>query len=695
MYLGPTRTRRAGRSEPGRTARRLLAIAALLALFATACGGDTTGEAVVDLTEPSDLDADTASDDSSDGDAAVDTTASDEDDAAGDQGDAEAAEPEPTATPEPEPTATPEPTPTPEPAPVFWVDVLAAGDCMNTSELADGEVPTPIDCNELHEAEIFAVGTLDDGPDAPFPGEDALFEMADSMLCDDATTSFGGATWDVLPFPTFVLYPTEAEWAAGDRGILCTAGPREGSTYKIGTAAGGSIDSEDELLMRITATHPDLGEFDDFVIMSELESVEYATSFTDLTYDIPLRRPSVLAGGFMFNADIVGDTEPGNQLWTYLWEGGEPGTIELPVADFEYASTTTLGPSFVFAAREDADADWNLFALTQGEELAILGNDDADEHFPTFTPDASRVVFQRDRDLWITDIDGSNQIQLTDTPDNEWESSVSPDGQFIAFATDRDGNDEIYVMSIDGGEAINLTNSPADESWPIWSDDGSIIYFGTDRLSPEEDRNVVMMMRPDGSDQSWFSTFNANQALPLQPADAELADATYPTLDERVNYDLIEGEAGTVVEWVHTSERLRAMLPAGWRVAETEGGDSIAGFVAAPKPSEADQIWGSDQIIATLYEAPDYVEFVDQRFGTTLAYNNCDLADGPNENLDDPTLYTIGSIFDCDGAVVRVLALWDVEDGLGIVVEGQQDSLPDEQSDLDLLNEILLSINWR
>ncbi len=672
-----------------RTQRRMLSIVAALALVASACGGGTTGEAVVDLTQPGAVDEATQ-------DEATEVEASDvdSDDSTGNPADDEAIEDEATEADEPEPTAEPTPEPTPEPAPLFWADVLAAGDCFNPSELGEGDVPTPIDCDELHEEEIFAVGAFDDGPDAPYPGDDALFDIADSSVCDDATTSFGGASWSVLPFPTFVVYPNETEWAAGDRGILCTAGPRDGSTVKIGSAAGGSIDSDDQLLLRTSASHPDLGEFEDFIIMSELESIDFATSLTDLTYDLPLRRPSVLAGGFMFNADIVGDTEPGNKLWTYQWDGSPVSTIELPVPDFEYASTTTLGASFVFAAREDSDADWNLFALTQGQDVATLGNDDSNEQFPTFTPDAERVVFQRDGDLWITDLDGSNQTQLTDTAASEWESAVSPDGEFIAFATNRDGNDEIYLMSIDGGEAINLTNSPADESWPTWSADGSIIYFGTDRLAPEEDRNVVMMMRPDGSDQSWFSSFNSNQALVLAHEDAETARANYPTLDERVNYELIEGEAGALVEWTHPSERLRAAIPAGWRVAAADG-DAIAGFIAAPRPSEAAQFWSSDQVAVALYEAPDYVEFVDQRFGTTAAYGSCDITDGPNENLDDPELFTIGTVFDCGGASVRVLALWDAEDGLGVIVEGQQDSVPDEQSDIDLLNEILISINWR
>ena len=39
----------------------------------------------------------------------------------------------------------------------------------------------------------------------------------------------------------------------------------------------------------------------------------------------------------------------------------------------------------------------------------------------------------------------------------------------IAFASDRDGNWEVYVMNADGSGQTNLTNNPASDSDPAWS----------------------------------------------------------------------------------------------------------------------------------------------------------------------------------------------------------------------------------
>ena len=56
----------------------------------------------------------------------------------------------------------------------------------------------------------------------------------------------------------------------------------------------------------------------------------------------------------------------------------------------------------------------------------------------------------------------------------------SPDGQLIAFASDRDGNMDIFTTDAGGTNLRNLTKSPSDENFPAWSLDGQWIAFTRD-----------------------------------------------------------------------------------------------------------------------------------------------------------------------------------------------------------------------
>ena len=66
-------------------------------------------------------------------------------------------------------------------------------------------------------------------------------------------------------------------------------------------------------------------------------------------------------------------------------------------------------------------------------------------------------------------VDGSNQINLTNNPAKDDNPVWSPDGKQIAFNSDRDGNQEIYVMNADGSNPTNLTKSRGYDYSPAWS----------------------------------------------------------------------------------------------------------------------------------------------------------------------------------------------------------------------------------
>jgi Tol biopolymer transport system component len=100
------------------------------------------------------------------------------------------------------------------------------------------------------------------------------------------------------------------------------------------------------------------------------------------------------------------------------------------------------------------------------------------------SPDGQWVAFASDRsgnfEIWRAGSDGANPVQLTrfsgrsaGTP--RW----SPDSRYIAFDLTSDSNADIWVMAADGGQQRQITSDPAREFVPSWSPDGKFIYFGS------------------------------------------------------------------------------------------------------------------------------------------------------------------------------------------------------------------------
>lgn len=125
-----------------------------------------------------------------------------------------------------------------------------------------------------------------------------------------------------------------------------------------------------------------------------------------------------------------------------------------------------------------------LFALPAAAQTKLL-------RYPDIADD--RVAFTYASDLWIASASGGTATRLTAHPGMEVFAKFSPDGRWIAFTGQYDGDEQVYVVPTSGGEPKQLTFYPAkgpfaprwgyDNQVMGWTNDGQSIVFRSQRDS--------------------------------------------------------------------------------------------------------------------------------------------------------------------------------------------------------------------
>jgi TolB protein len=147
------------------------------------------------------------------------------------------------------------------------------------------------------------------------------------------------------------------------------------------------------------------------------------------------------------------------------------------------------GGRVVFASNREGDRRWRIYAVWAEEngEVAMLSFGEA----PAWNP-VSDLIVHRGCDetgngcgLWIMDGAGSNRRPITNVPgDNR--PAWAPNGSAVVFMSDgRDGNTDIYRLDVSAtgtpGAVVRLTNDSAVDAAPVVSPDGQWVAFMSNR----------------------------------------------------------------------------------------------------------------------------------------------------------------------------------------------------------------------
>lgn len=183
---------------------------------------------------------------------------------------------------------------------------------------------------------------------------------------------------------------------------------------------------------------------------------------------------------------------PGS-LWRVPVGGGSAKLVSATLRDATYPSISRRGDRLVYRL-EWIDTNiyvhrsrgWRNSAPQFGPVESNISSSRID-HSPALSPDGERIAFVSNRsgnqEIWVSRRDGTQAHRVTylsaaSTGTPRW----SPDGKWIAFDSGARGTSAIFIIAATGGEPRKVTEVSTGSWNPSWSPDGKWIYFAC-RLS--------------------------------------------------------------------------------------------------------------------------------------------------------------------------------------------------------------------
>jgi Tol biopolymer transport system component/DNA-binding winged helix-turn-helix (wHTH) protein len=290
---------------------------------------------------------------------------------------------------------------------------------------------------------------------------------------------------------------------------------------------------------------------------------------------LPGGAPKLITTFSNFPAGFTWSTDDRKLLLALSSDGGPDlreivvadGSVRLldSVPDASWPAISRTGNKLAYITTSDNINIWRRDLLHPNASDVELISSTREQDDAQYSPDGQHIAFASTRagaaEIWMSDADGNNLVQLSKFNGSSGTPRWSPDSKKIAFDSHRSGHFEIYIVDISERVPRKLvTNLGKDVSTPSWSRDGKWIYFrsyeaighrmyrsaatGADAILLSVQPDVISPQESYDGDVLYFAARNVNTGLrmiSLKQAFGESAVGGMPTVASENLWTVVPG----------------------------------------------------------------------------------------------------------------------------------------------------------